>query len=571
VNKSFIFCTGPFWIMGLVLFLAVAPGQAAPIRVTTWDLQPAITAATNGIKFQHSLLEDAAQSLKQLQPDVIMLQGVRDWENCHQLAQALQPAIYQVVVCSLFRDRNAKVLSRQVAILSKTKAYLTWSEQWQQDNEHLAAPGGFAFAAIQLGNKNVALFSADFGDDASSGTDDNRSIASQQACEESARQLVQQIASLRAWQNNRVQTFIVGGDFNTTLDDSRLAQEKTLSLLEQSGFANAFAGLPLEKRVTLRGDARQPAATLDYIFTRDAGQVGAAVVTPSALCEHAAVTCEMDSALPKAIPSVPPLAARTEPPPTNLAVNPASRSAASPAPTNATAPAVALPPPIATRIPASLASATHPAVSSQTPWWVAGFVAGCVALYVLARKLVRRSELPDQSSLIDLEARTGGSIASSTADQIVVAPPPERPPYVRIEMDGSMQTQSQTWRPHTEAGRLTPRMTNAVREGVIANLSRWLKQKALQRLISDREQLMAAQQAAGLKVLAVDQRLARIEHQIQQMNQAYEQRIDDLLQQLLAAKEENRELIRAKIALAKAEMEKARLKAGQPIREHQQF
>ena len=115
------------------------------------------------------------------------------------------------------------------------------------------------------------------------------------------------------------------------------------------------------------------------------------------------------------------------------------------------------------------------------------------------------------------------------------------------------------------------RMTEGVRAGVIASLSQWLKQKAVQRLVSDRAQLLATQQAAALAVLAVDQRLARIEHQIQQINQDYEQRIDDLLKDLIAAKEENHELIRAKITLVKADMEKARLKAGQLAREHQQY
>lgn len=134
-----------------------------------------------------------------------------------------------------------------------------------------------------------------------------------------------------------------------------------------------------------------------------------------------------------------------------------------------------------------------------------------------------------------------------------------------------MQTQSQTWPPRADANRMPARMTEGVRAGVIASLSQWLKQKAVQRLVSDRAQLLATQQAAALAVLAVDQRLARIEHQIQQINQDYEQRIDDLLKDLIAAKEENHELIRAKITLVKADMEKARLKAGQLAREHQQY
>ena len=89
---------------------------------------------------------------------------------------------------------------------------------------------------------------------------------------------------------------------------------------------------------------------------------------------------------------------------------------------------------------------------------------------------------------------------------------------MQIETEASTQTQSQTWPPRAEAGRVTARMPEAVREGVIANLSRWLKQKVVQRLVSDRAQLLATQEAAALKMLAVDERLAKVEQQIQQRN-----------------------------------------------------
>jgi endonuclease/exonuclease/phosphatase family metal-dependent hydrolase len=622
--------------MGLALVLPGAPSQAAPIRVTTWDLQPGAVAGTNGWsnKFQQNLVQEAAEGLKKLRPDVILLQQVADWETCHELAQALQPETYQVVICSSFRDPRAKLLSRQVAILSKAKAYLAWSEPWQNSSASPAAPGGFAFAAIRLGNKNIGLFSVQFSDGVSSGTDDSRGAEWQQARGESARQLVRRIALLQDWRNNRLQTFIVGGDFNTTPDDVRLVHEKTLSLLEQSGFDNALAGLPLEKRVTLPGDARRPAATLDYIFTRDAGLVGPALITQGALCEHEAVTCEMDLAAPKATPAPPPLAAlKATPAPPLLAMSnvtpalpplaasnatpalpPLAASKATPAPpplaaSNATPAPLPLaasnatpalpplaasnaspaPPPLAARVdlppvkpsanpthrapaPAALANATTATASPQTRLWLAGFLAAGLALFVLVRKLARRSELaPVPAAAPDLKGRTGASIAIPHADQIIVAPPAESLPYVHIEMEGSMQTQSQTWQPRPDAGGVTARMTEGVRAGVIANLSRWLKQKAVQRLVSDRARLLATQQAAGLAVLAVDQRLARIEHQIQQINQGYEQRIDDLLKELIATKEENRELISARIALVKAEMDKARLKAGPHAREHQQY
>jgi endonuclease/exonuclease/phosphatase family metal-dependent hydrolase len=683
-------------LLGLALALRAAPSPSAPIRVTTWDLQPSAAAGTNGWSktFQQSLVHEAAQRLKKLRPDVILLQQVADWETCHQLAQALQPETYQVVICSSFRDPHGKLLRRQVAILSKAKAYQTWAEPWQKRSASPAPPGGFAFAAINLGEKNIGIFSVLLSDAHSSGAEESRSPQWQEARSESARQLVQQIALLQGWRNNRPQTFVVAGDFNTTPDDWRLVHEQTLSLLQQSGFDNAFGGLPLEKRVTLPGNALRPAATLDYIFTRDAGLVAPPLTTPSAFCDHESVTCEMDLAMPKAAPAPPPqIVSKTAPTPLRLAVSkanleppPLAMSKATPVPLPLAAPkrppgppplavadailapsslavsnaTAATPPPAASNIPPAtaplaapktpptppllaasnataappllarsnvppatpplsspngpptspllaasnataapaplvvraelppakpsanpanrasapdvLVKATTPAASPQALLWLAGFLAAGLALFVFARKLVRQSEqAPVADPAPDLQAGTGAGMATPQADQDFFSPPSESPPYVRIEMEGSTQTQSQTWPPRKDDQRVTARMNEGVRAGVIANLSRWLKEKAVQRLVSDRAQLLAMQEAAGLKVLAVDQRLARIEHQIQQINHDYERRIDDLLRELIAAKEENRELIRAKITLVKAEMERARVRVGQHTREHQEF
>ncbi len=610
--------------MGLALGLAVAPSQAEPIRVTTWNLQPGVIAGTNAssINFQHGLVQDAAERLKPLRPDIILLQQVADWETCHQLAQALQPENYQVAICSCFRDPRGKLLRRQVAVLSKAKAFLAWAEPWKKSGALPAPPGGFAFAAIQLGNRNVGIFSVQFSDGDASSADESRSAQWQEARAESARQLVQQITLLQSWKNNRLQSFIVAGDFNTTPDDSRLAHEKTLSLLEQAGFDNAFAGLPLEKRATLPGDARRSAATLDYIFTRDAGVVGPALTTPSPLWEHASVTCEMDLAARKPAPTPPPqIASKTSPTPppaaspkpapapTLLAVSnalatspPSAVSNAvakpSPSPASNSAPASPLlvtsnsstaPPKLAARAelppvkntsnptnlahaPVAPASATTTSASPQAVLWLGSFLAAGLALFFLARKLVQHAA-PEAfpAATADPKSRTGSSITLAQSEPIILAETPDNLPYARMKTEDRSRLPSPVWRPRDDAVRLTDRMEPGVRAGVIANLSRWLKEKAVRRLVSDRARLLATQQTAELTVLAVDQRLAKIERQMQQINQDYERRIDDLLKELIAAKEENRELIHAKISLVKAEMEKARLRAGQRAREHQQY
>ena len=91
-------------------------------------------------------------------------------------------------------------------------------------------------------------------------------------------------------------------------------------------------------------------------------------------------------------------------------------------------------------------------------------------------------------------------------------------------------------------------------------MARWLKEAFVRRLVSDREKLLAAQQVATMKALEVDERLSRLEVNLQEKNSAYEKQIELLNRELLTAHEENRELIRVQIAQVKAEMEAARAK-----------
>jgi hypothetical protein len=102
------------------------------------------------------------------------------------------------------------------------------------------------------------------------------------------------------------------------------------------------------------------------------------------------------------------------------------------------------------------------------------------------------------------------------------------------------------------------RATAVIRAGLLPQLNHWLKQTLARKLITDRAQLLKTQEAATLKAIAVEHRLSRIEQQLQHQNQTYEHRIEELTHLLAVAKEENRELIRARIVQVKAEMEAAR-------------
>ena len=99
-----------------------------------------------------------------------------------------------------------------------------------------------------------------------------------------------------------------------------------------------------------------------------------------------------------------------------------------------------------------------------------------------------------------------------------------------------------------------------MRHGMLAHLSEWLKGKIVQRLASDRAHLLDVQRRAAMKMQVVDERLAKIEGQLHERNRVYEKRIEELEQELVEAREESRELIRAKISQVKADMAKERAK-----------
>src|SRR5262249_41049892 len=134
-------------------------------------------------------------------------------------------------------------------------------------------------------------------------------------------------------------------------------------------------------------------------------------------------------------------------------------------------------------------------------------------------------------------------------------------PTVHVDTPGVSSTQSVTWEQRAMVAEHRAKHAEEVlRQGLLPHLSQWMREKLFRKLLVDRTQLLAAQEEATRKVMAVDARLNKLEAQIQQQTRLYVKRIEELTAELLAAKEENRELIRAKITQVKIEMEAARKK-----------
>src|SRR6266404_1266483 len=220
------------WLLLLALgslFFVLNYASAETLRVTTWHLEEVRgSAVTNAI-------ETAATALKEIDPDVILLQQARDWPMCQQLVLALKPAVYNVLVCSRFsQPASDAARAGQAAILAKRKAYFTWSEAWRTQGE-TKIPGGFVFAAIEANGYRVALFSVELDDQLIQSNSAATDPAIARLMAASRQQWVEGVQSFRKWVNNRPVSAVVGG---ALLGDTERAAKEGL-------FANEFLTAPL--------------------------------------------------------------------------------------------------------------------------------------------------------------------------------------------------------------------------------------------------------------------------------------------------------------------------------------
>ncbi len=117
-----------------------------------------------------------------------------------------------------------------------------------------------------------------------------------------------------------VKSLVVGGDFNTNLDQPDFRDEKTLLKLTEAGFRNPLQDAPLLQRITHPGSGRYPAATFDYLF--GANMISARPqISPSHASDHYPVTC--DFVVQATMPQHAQSAAAAAPNKTALAPNPA--------------------------------------------------------------------------------------------------------------------------------------------------------------------------------------------------------------------------------------------------------
>lgn len=248
------------WI--ILLFLLVR-GEcfADQFRVVTWNLDwfPGKNRASSEVqRVVH--MSEAHDALLDVQPDILCLQEVRDYDAVRKLVDVLPR--FDVHIVSRFKEAVGGILGiQQTAICGNTPAESAWSESWKHGKA--GPPRGFSFSAIRTSSGNYLLvYSVHF---KSNLGEIHENIAKR---EEAARQLLTHEAEMeRTYSRIGKVAVVVGGDFNTSPDDPKFAEEQTFPIL-RSAFSWCWEGKPLRERITIPGHGRYPDATFDGFFTK---------------------------------------------------------------------------------------------------------------------------------------------------------------------------------------------------------------------------------------------------------------------------------------------------------------
>ena len=272
----------------------VDQASAANIRLTTWNLDwfPNGKPQEAPPAEQQRRIQAAADVLRNLDPDIILLQEIRDYDTCTRLSEAIKPHTYQVAICSAFKEPFQPGFGKQqVAILAKEPAQAAWAERWKS-MEGVDPPRGFAFAWFKIKGADFGVYSVHLksnlimhGDKAVETTKNVRKR------EVAAHQILNHLSSVVAKAMPNIQSEVVAGDFNT--NPVEFPADATLTTLEQAGFSNCMEGASATQRITHPGGHGFPDTTFDYVLAQNA-TVSPPNITHSKASDHYPVTCDVN-------------------------------------------------------------------------------------------------------------------------------------------------------------------------------------------------------------------------------------------------------------------------------------
>jgi endonuclease/exonuclease/phosphatase family metal-dependent hydrolase len=278
--------------VGFLVLLITGYSGAQTVRCTTWNLQwfPNGSAHEVSGAQQDQRIKEAADVLRPINPDIVLLQEVRDYDVCARLGKAIAPGVYHVAICSAFKEPFQSGLGKQqVAILSKYQAQAAWAEPWKSMNG-VDPPRGFAFAWFKVGDQDIGVYSVHLKSNLiTHGNREAETAKNIQKREVAVTQLLAHVHDVIATTMPTIKGVVIGGDFNTNHDQAMFSAERTLDSLADAGYENGFEKLSLSQRVTHPGTHGFPDATFDFIFAKGL-TASQPIVTQTNASDHWPVT-----------------------------------------------------------------------------------------------------------------------------------------------------------------------------------------------------------------------------------------------------------------------------------------
>ncbi|MCU0783759.1 MAG: FHA domain-containing protein [Verrucomicrobia bacterium] len=156
------------------------------------------------------------------------------------------------------------------------------------------------------------------------------------------------------------------------------------------------------------------------------------------------------------------------------------------------------------------------------------------------------------------EAPALGSAPASGRELATCEKHPETTPTSDVGVE-NLSANTRAWQQRALAAeRRAERAHAAIRSGVLSQLALWLRHTFVQGLISQRLQMLDAQQSAAAEMAELERRLDELHAPLQERLRSYEQRIAELEKSLAVKGEENRELLRARIHMTRQQLETQR-------------
>ncbi len=199
------------------------------------------------------------------------------------------------------------------------------------------------------------------------------------------------------------------------------------------------------------------------------------------------------------------------------------------------------------------------AQSQQNHWLLVSVAALSLVLLLAILQLAKR-KTPASVLPVKLSGGNAGDmlIACPACEEKIVVP---LAGIRELALPPADEASAAAWRQRAlSAEARAETATKAAREGLLSHLAHLLKDKLVMKLARHRAELLDTQEKAGMSVAALEARLREVNAPLQERLAAYQSRIAELEKELTVRGEENRELIKAKIQLARTQSEIAQAK-----------